>query len=540
MKGPVQSTRAAERISRLGWALVLFGTAAGALAVLALRVSGPQRGTAVVMAVAGTCAIGVLAVQLFLAGRNVSNEQELREQLVRVYAELDRAVTHDALTGVANRATFDEFLLRALSRGRDEPAGLLIADLDSFKAMNDAHGYAVGDELLRVTAARLREVVRSDGCVARLGSDDFAVVVGDTDPGAVRALAERVVTQLSSPVEIDGAVLAPIVSVGAHVASTPESPAEAMLCGEAALFAAKTSGSRLEVFDADRHRHIIDRFHIGLDVRTAVARDELIVHYQPVVDLVSRQLVKAEALIRWNHPSRGFLQPDQFIDLTETSGAIVDVGRWVLQQACRDACEWQSLPGGSGVGVTVNLSRRQLQNPSVVDDVRDALDSAELDPRLATLEVTETALMDDTAEMVTRLDKIKALGVDIAMDDFGTGYSSLSHLRALPIDLLKIDKAFVDGIAREEEEWAVAAAIIRMASSLGKHTLAEGIEQASQLAHLRTLGCELGQGWLFARAMPFHEFTSFLASQGNGCAPSKSVESRESDDGAVGTDHAGA
>jgi len=237
-----------------------------------------------------------------------------------------------------------------------------------------------------------------------------------------------------------------------------------------------------------------------------------VLHYQPILDLASRSIVGVEALLRWDHPERGLLRPVEFMSVAEESGAIVEVGRWVLRQACADARGWQQrVPGAAHVGVAVNMSRRQLCSASIVDEVSDVLAVTGLAPRSLTLEVTETALAADDGEMVALLDKFTALGVQVAMDDFGTGYSSLAQLRTMPVDVLKIDKAFVDGIAREEEEWALAAAIVRLATSLDKRTLAEGVERASQLAHLRSLGCELGQGYLFARPMPLADLEVLLA-----------------------------
>ncbi|MFP5328370.1 MAG: putative bifunctional diguanylate cyclase/phosphodiesterase [Acidimicrobiia bacterium] len=492
--------------------LVLGAITAAALAAVASHAEEGHRLETVTMATAVAATLGIVLYRLASTSRDLAVEQSLREELERTHKEIEYAAAHDYLTGVANRAEFDKALHRAFSRRQAQGRSpcVLVIDLDSFKSVNDTFGHQAGDEVLRVTASRLRDAVRPQDTVARLGGDEFAVVVDDADARTAIAVGERVIAALREPLVLGSMVVASRVSVGAHVSDERETPNDALLCADTAMYAAKTAGGGFELFDAARHRHFIERYQTELELGTAVFQDQLVLHYQPVLDLTTRRIVKSEALLRWEHPTRGLLYPGAFIEIAETSGAIVEVGRWVLRRAFRDACMWQTLAGCGGVGVAVNLSRRQLQNPAVVDDIAEALHYAELDPRLATIEVTETALMVDTCEMVARLEKIKSLGVEIAMDDFGTGYSSLSHLRELPIDLLKIDKAFVDGIASGEEEWSLAVAIVRLATSLGKRTLAEGIEEASQLAHLRTLGCEFGQGWLFAKALPLEDFTALL------------------------------
>jgi diguanylate cyclase (GGDEF)-like protein len=428
---------------------------------------------------------------------------------------LRSAASYDPLTGLANRALFEGALGRALVRRRTagRSAALLTMDLDGFKAVNYAYGHAAGDDLLCEVGCRLRSLVRGADLVARLGGDEFALVLEDVDVLAVLEVAERVIAAMAEPFTVAGVEIASGVSVGVHIAVPGEVAEDVMVNADAALYVAKTAGGGFELFDPARHRQFIERYQIELELRAAHARGELVLHYQPVVELATRRTVGVEALIRWNHPIRGFLNPAAFIQIAEESGAIVEVGRWVICQACADARSWQDrIPGAEHVGVAVNVSRRQLRRPSIVDDVSDALAASGLAPASLTVEITETALMADTDEIVRLLDRFKALGVELALDDFGTGYSSLSQLRALPVDVLKIDKAFVDGIAREEEEWALATAIVRLAASLDKRTVAEGVEHASQLAHLRSLGCELAQGYLFARPMPLADLERFLAS----------------------------
>jgi len=430
-------------------------------------------------------------------------------------AELRRTASHDPLTGLANRALFDHALGHALvrRRGAGRCAVLVIIDVDDFKAVNDRYGHSTGDALLCEVAYRLRSLVRGADTVARLGGDEFALVLDDADPHTALALAERVTSAMREPFMVAGVEIAAGVSAGVHIPEPGDALDQVIRHADAALYAVKAAGGGWELFDAARHHQFVDRYQLELELRAAPGRGEFVLHYQPIVELATRRTVGVEALIRWNHPTRGLLNPLEFIEIAEESGAIIQIGRWVIRQACADARSWQErIPGAKHVGVAVNVSRRQLQSPHLLVDVSDALGVSGLPAASLTVEITETVLMADTAEIVRVLDKLKAFGVILALDDFGTGYSSLSQLRALPIDVLKIDKAFVDGIALEDEEWALAAAIIRLAVSLHKRTLAEGVENASQLAHLRSLGCELAQGYLFARPMALADLEQVLAS----------------------------
>jgi EAL domain-containing protein (putative c-di-GMP-specific phosphodiesterase class I) len=271
-----------------------------------------------------------------------------------------------------------------------------------------------------------------------------------------------------------------------------------------AMYAAKArGGDGTAVFDVELHSELLARHHREVELRGAAARGELVLEYQPVMHLARNEMVGVEALVRWQHPVHGRIPPLQFIPLAEESGSIKQIGAWVLEQACRQALAWDAEhPLSPPLDIAVNLSPRQLVDDGLVEVVRNTLEQVAIDPARVTLEVTESALGGDTEMMISKLDQLKALGVRLAIDDFGTGYSSLSFLRRLPVDILKIDKSFVDGIAREPEEWALTTAIVKLASSLGKQTLAEGIELGEQLAHLRALSCELGQGYLFDRPLP--------------------------------------
>ena len=467
---------------------------------------------------AGWVVVMVAAFVLRVRGllRDVAVERRLREDVERLAAEVRHAASHDYLTGLANRGAFGHAVRHALGTpdGPNGALGLLMVDLEGFKAVNDTYGHPVGDDVLREVASRLRSFDSQAQLVARVGGNEFALVLHDTDTAVAQALAERVVATLAEPVRLAEVMVHPVVRIGVHVPEPWETKHDALLRADAALHAAKAASRGFELFDGVAHRRFVDRYEIELQVRLAPAKGELVLHYQPLIDLSTRRIVGSEALVRWNHPTRGLLAPGAFIQIAEESGAVVDLGRWVLRRACADARRWQEIVPGSGdVGVAVNVSRRQLASPAIVDDVRDAVAASGLPAASLTVEITETTLMGDTGETVDLLERFKALGAQLAMDDFGTGYSSLAQLRALPIDVLKVDKAFVDGIARDDEEWALAAAIFRLAASLGKRTVAEGVEEPSQLAHLRALGCERVQGYLFSRPVPLADFERLLAEQ---------------------------
>lgn len=490
-------------------ALFGLGTALGARFFTRLRQ---------VARVAQQMADGDLAARADLTGKDeaawlAARVNNLGENIEGLVSDLRHGALHDPLTGLPNRTPFQEALARALAR-RNRPGrgpALLVLDLDSFKSVNDTYGHATGDELLCAIATRLTRLARAGDLVARLGGDEFAVVVDDADIRAAVVLAERIIAGFSEPFTLTDVTVVSGASIGVYLA-TPQEPAEAVLArADAALYSAKAAGGGSELFDPDRHGQFLERYQLELELRDAPSRHELVLHYQPIVELATRRIVEVEALIRWNHPARGFLPPSAFLAIAEEGGAIVDIGRWVLRQACLDAKVWQEhIPGAEGIGVAVNVSRRQLCSPSISDDLADALSASGLAATHLTVEITETALVADADEVLATLHKFKALGVEVAMDDFGTGYSSLSQLRILPIDVVKIDKAFVDGIATSSEDWVLAAAIVRLAASLGKRTLAEGIEDAAQHAHLRALGCALGQGYYFARPVPLADLERLL------------------------------
>ncbi len=379
---------------------------------------------------------------------------------------------------------------------------ILLLDLDQFKAVNDTHGHEYGDQLLVEIAEALRHWCRDGDTIARLGGDEFAVVLPDADLGEALHVAARINTGLLQPLFVAGLEIVVSASIGIVIADDQDR-STLMRQADIAMYAAKArGGAGSEVYQAELYEQMLARFQLELELRGAAGRGELVLEYQPVVHLTRHQMVAVEALVRWDHPVHGRIPPLSFIPLAEDGGSIRQIGDWVLETACRQLLAWDLDYPGSALGMAVNLSPRQLLDADFVGHTAEILSRVGVDPARVTLEVTESALGGDIEQMIGKLHELKALGVRLAIDDFGTGFSSLSFLRRLPFDVLKIDKSFVAGIAREPEEWALTTAIINLAGSLGKQTHAEGVELGEQLAHLRSLNCELGQGYLFDRPLP--------------------------------------
>jgi diguanylate cyclase (GGDEF)-like protein len=443
--------------------------------------------------------------------------QQLTEQTAAVRAqalEMEHRAVHDSLTGIGNRALFTQNLTHALAQRRTpgRGVGLMLVDLDAFKSINDALGHETGDELLIHVGERLASCARDGDTVARVGGDEFAVVLPDVSLPEVMRVAKRCLAALNAPVEIGRRRVDVQATMGVVVGDRGQDAALLTREADVALYSAKERRlGGFEVFNPAEHVAVLDRHALETELSGAAARNELRLHYQPVLRLGTGAVVGSEALVRWQHPVRGLLGPAHFVPLAEDSGRIAELGAWVLETACRQTVAWnQDTPEGSPLGVAVNVSCRQLVDPGFATRVGDILADVGIDPTLVTLEVTESALGGDADVVIDHLGKLKALGVTLAIDDFGTGYSSLSQLRRLPVDILKIDKSFVSGIARAPEEWALAAAIVKLATSLGKKTLAEGVELGEQLAHIRALGCDLAQGYLFAKPLVPAEFAASL------------------------------
>ncbi|HZU78287.1 MAG TPA: EAL domain-containing protein [Acidimicrobiales bacterium] len=440
----------------------------------------------------------------------IAQVQDVTEQR-RMREDLTHAALHDPLTGLPNRVLFFDRLSLALSRAArtGRPVAVAFLDLDRFKLVNDALGHASGDDLLQLVATRLTELLREHDTVARFGGDEFTILLEDLDgvEEAV-AVAQRILDELQRPLVLDGSPVFVTASIGLALAEAHQDvTATSMLRdADAAMYVAKDAGrGRVEVFDGKSHTVALESLHVINELHSALANGEFRLHYQPIVQLPDGDVVAAEALVRWQHPQRGIVAPDQFIPLAEECGLIVPIGAWVLRTACAQAARWNAASMGTSgqpVEVQVNISPRQLSSPDFVDTVAAAVADHCLDPALLCLEITESTLMRDEHGSVVALQALRELGVRISIDDFGTGYSSLSYLKRFPIDSLKVDRSFVDGMGEEADDSVIVSAVIALAHSLGIVAVAEGVETEIALEELRRLGCDRVQGYLLGRPQP--------------------------------------
>jgi diguanylate cyclase (GGDEF)-like protein len=458
----------------------------------------------------------VVLLSLRLSGLMVDNAAQLRVQveLQHLTDDLAHQALHDPLTGLGNRVLFAERADYALAQRVTESsraAAMLLLDLDDFKTVNDTFGHEAGDRVLIEVSRRLECVTRHGEGVFRLGGDEFAFVLAHARLSDALRLADRITAALAHPYDLGPRQIYPVASIGIAIALDGQDRSTLLAQADMAMYDGKSRTSTLPaVYDPVLHHQSLERHQLERDLREAVGRGELRVLYQPLVHLASNDMVGVEALLRWEHPTRGTVSPLEFIPLAETNGAILEIGDWVLEEALRQLRIWDLTRGDGRLYISVNVSPRQLADPEFVARVGAVLARSGLDPSRVNLEITERAFGVDAEDMILRLHELKDLGVSLAIDDFGTDYSSLSHLRRLPVDILKIDKSFVSGIASEPAEWALTAAIIRLAAGLDKTTVAEGIETGGQLAHLRSLHVELGQGYLFAPPLPPEEITALL------------------------------
>jgi diguanylate cyclase (GGDEF)-like protein/PAS domain S-box-containing protein len=450
----------------------------------------------------------------------IVNSRDVTDR-VALEDQLSRSAFHDPLTGLANRALFVDRLEHALFTGtpQEERLAVLFIDLDDFKKINDSLGHPAGDELLRRCARRLTERLGAGDTAARLGGDEFAVLLETcASPEAAGQMARYLLDALGEPLELDGRRFAISASAGIALVSRREQPpAEDVLRNaDIALHRAKDRGpGRYRIYEERMHDALVRRIELETELRRGIATNQFVLHYQPIVDAQRGAVVGAEALVRWQHPEKGLLPPAQFIPIAEEAGLIELLGGWILREAVRQAAQWHRDGVGDGrLWVSVNLSVEQLANPALVGEVELALRDHGLPAELLVLELTESAVMRDVVTATQRLDGIAALGVRIGVDDFGEGHSSLAYLASLPLDLLKIPKTFVDQIGHPGANVALVRAIVELARSFGLHTVAEGIERPEQVAPLVDLGCELGQGYLFARPAGAAELAALAGGPG--------------------------
>jgi diguanylate cyclase (GGDEF)-like protein/PAS domain S-box-containing protein len=474
---------------------------------ISARVGHATRGWRTVEAVVDNRVDDPAVGGLVLSMRDVTQRKALED-------ELRHQAFHDSLTGLANRPLFEDRLSHALAIAARSQSSFTVVflDLDDFKTINDSLGHPLGDELLRAAAIRIRDVLRVSDTAARLGGDEFAVLIEAGEKEA-RVAARRILDALAAPFHIDGRELRMTASMGVALWGPGVSVEELLRNADMAMYAAKADGkASIRTFEPSMHRRVLERLELTGELRAALDAEQFELDYQPIVELESGRIVGVEALVRWQHPYRSRLAPDQFIGLAEETGLIVPLGLWVLETACAQARRWQLAFPDRPLQLSVNVSTRQLNEPDFISTVDDVLRATELPPESLAIEITEGLLLGDRDEVVAQLEGLKALGLKVAVDDFGTGYSSLSHLRHFPIDILKIDKSFVDGIDRDPGKAKLVHGIVNLGDSLLLEVVAEGIEQQSQANEFSGMRLPLAQGFLFSRPLPGAEIDALLAS----------------------------
>jgi diguanylate cyclase (GGDEF)-like protein len=437
---------------------------------------------------------------------------ESLNQLTELKEQLRYQAFHDSLTGLANRALFLERVGEACASRRHAGPVVLFIDLDDFKTVNDSLGHAAGDSLLSAVADRLRGCLRPTDVAARLGGDEFAIMLETGEIEHALAIGERINAALRAPFWVDGneAVVRASIGIAARVLAS-ETPDDLLRNADVAMYTAKASGkARVALFQPEMHAAVVARHALTGRLQRAVAEQQFVLHYQPIVDLQTGAITGAEALVRWRQPDGSLMAPADFIPLAEETGLILPLGRWVKETACRQAVAWSKLVPGRRFDISVNLSAKQVQQSGFVEEVAEILHETGLDPRTLILEITETVMMQDTSATIAKLAALKGLGVQLAIDDFGTGYSSLGYLRRFPVDTIKMAKPFVDTAGPGRRDSAFASAIIALGHSLHLTVVAEGIERAEQLRLLRKLGCDLGQGYFFGQPMEAGRLTALL------------------------------
>ena len=481
----------------------IAATPSGAVGPVELRI---ERASRVVEAVGSNLSDDPAVRGFALNFRDISERKVLEEKLREL-------AFHDPLTLLANRNLFRDRVQHALTRARrgEKCPAVMFLDVDNFKNINDSLGHDAGDRLLQAVAQRIIHTSRASDTVARLGGDEFGVLLeGAATAAEVQRVADALVESLGVPFSLDGREVRVTASVGVAFSAAETTAKELLSNADLAMYHAKSAGKNCHVtFQPQMQTLLHERLRLEADMERALSREEFFLEYQPIVDLGTRVLLGVEALVRWRHPESGVLMPASFIHVLEECGQIVPLGRWVLKQACRDVCAWRrSIAGGAGLRLAVNISARHLQQGDLIQDVREALETSGLEAGNLVIELTESTLMYNSKVNLERFHHLKALGVKVAIDDFGTGYSSLSYLHRFPIDILKIDRSFVNGLTSSDDGPELARAVITLGETLGLDTVAEGIELEPQVAALLGLGCVAGQGFLFAKACSLEQLSS--------------------------------
>jgi len=449
-------------------------------------------------------------VEFQSVGRDITERKRAEEQLLH-------NALHDALTGLPNRVLFMERLGHVIDvwqRRRDYTFAVLFLDLDRFKLINDSLGHLSGDRLLVEIARRLQACLRLGDTVARLGGDEFAILLEKIESlGEVNQIAERIQQDLASPVNLNGHEVFTTVSIGITLSSDGFNQPEALLRNaDLALYRAKALGkARYSVFKTEMHEQSMALLRLETELRQAIQRREFQLYYQPIVCLKTGKLQGFEALIRWQHPTRGLVAPPAFVPLAEETGLIVPIGQWVLEAACQQLCQWQTRFPAYCLSMTVNFSSKQFAQPNLPDQIAQILQATGLAAGYLKLEITETVLMDSTESIAATLSQLQALGIELHIDDFGTGYSSLSYLHRLPVSALKIDRSFISHMSQNQENYEIVQTFVKLAHNLGMQAVAEGIEHQAQLTRLQDLGCDYGQGYLFSQPLDARLTEALLA-----------------------------
>lgn len=429
---------------------------------------------------------------------DITDRKQVEEQLLH-------DALHDQLTRLPNRALFMDRLAWVLEHAKRHVNYLfavLFLDLDRFKIVNDSLGHIIGDQLLVAIADRLQVCLRPSDTVARLGGDEFTILLSDIeDIQDVACVADQIHKQLTAPFNLNGYEVFTTASIGIALSTTGYGqPEELLRDADIAMYRAKTLGkARYEVFGKDMHTSAVARLQLEMDLRRAIERQEFQLHYQPIVSLQTGRITGFEALLRWQHPDRGLISPIEFISVTEETGLIIPIGQWVLREACSQMHEWQRQLPTLALTINVNLSGKQFTQSDLIEQIKQVLQETDLEACNLGLEITESVIMENTEAVSSTLFELRALGVQLHMDDFGTGYSSLSYLHRFPMDVLKIDRTFINRISAGAENLEIVQTIIVLARSLGMKVTAEGVETKEQLAQLRTLKCEYGQGYFFSK-----------------------------------------